>query len=197
MSQKAAANEAFVRALQARLGVKVDGWAGKDTGEALEAALARPVADGGVSDAPDPNDALLIKELERDEGRVLHAYQDSLGYWTIGVGRLIDKRKGGGISNEEADYLKRNDIARFKRELDRVAPWWRDLDPVRQRAMLNLTFNMGPGWISDFSNTVAKLRAGDYAGAASGILASAYARQVGDRAKRIAHMIRTGTAAPL
>ena len=194
---RAAANEAFVRALQARLGVRVDGWAGADTQKALDAALARPVADGGASEAPDPNDALLIKELERDEGRVLHAYQDSLGYWTIGVGRLIDKRKGGGISNEEADYLKRNDIARFKRELDRVAPWWRDLDPVRQRAVLNLTFNMGSGWISDFRNTVAKLRAGDYAGAASGILASAYARQVGDRAKRIAHMIRTGTAAPL
>lgn len=25
---------------------------------------------------------------------VPHAYQDHLGYWTIGVGRLIDKRKG-------------------------------------------------------------------------------------------------------
>ena len=73
----------------------------------------------------DPNDMALIRELERDEGRVLHAYQDSRGFWTIGIGRLIDKRKGGGISNEEADLLKRNDIARFKRDLDRVAPWWR------------------------------------------------------------------------
>ena len=35
----------------------------------------------------------LSKQLERDEGRVRHAYQDHLGYWTIGVGRLIDARR--------------------------------------------------------------------------------------------------------
>ena len=43
--------------------------------------------------------------LRRDEGRVRHAYQDHLGYWTIGVGRLIDQRKGGGLSEDEIDYL--------------------------------------------------------------------------------------------
>ena len=37
-----------------------------------------------------------VEQLRRNEGEVLHAYQDHLGFWTIGVGRLIDKRKGGG-----------------------------------------------------------------------------------------------------
>lgn len=37
----------------------------------------------------------LASLLTSDEGRVPHAYQDHLGYWTIGVGHLIDRRKGG------------------------------------------------------------------------------------------------------
>jgi lysozyme len=46
--------------------------------------------------------ANIAEQLRRDEGEVLHAYQDKYGYWTIGVGRLIDARKGGGISVEES-----------------------------------------------------------------------------------------------
>ena len=52
----------------------------------------------------------FIAWLKKEEGVVKHAYQDHLGYWTIGVGRLIDKRKGGGLSDEEIDYLLGNDI---------------------------------------------------------------------------------------
>lgn len=142
----------------------------------------------------DPNDALLIKELERDEGRVLHAYQDSLGWWTIGIGRLIDKRKGGGISNEEADYLKRNDIARFKAELDKVAPWWRSVSPVRQRAIQNLAFNLGAGGlVQKWPKTVAMMKAGQWREAAAAIRANkVWVNQVGARAERIAKQIEAG-----
>lgn len=173
----------------------VDGIIGPRTLQALDEAIGAREAD-----TVDPNDALLIKELERDEGRVLHAYQDSLGYWTIGIGRLIDKRKGGGITNEEADYLKLNDIARFKAELDRAAPWWRDLDPVRQRVILNMTFNLGVGWITPrhekaWPNTVAMIRAGNWTGAATGMRSSLWAKQVGARAERLARMMETGRAA--
>lgn len=47
----------------------------------------------------------LAAQLKAEEGRVPHAYQYHLGYWTIGVGRLIDKRKGGGLTPYEVDYL--------------------------------------------------------------------------------------------
>ena len=194
---KANANEAFVRAVQAAIGVKADGWAGPGT----DAAWAAFVAAGRQAPAvvvEDPNDAILAQELERDERYVKHAYQDSLGYWTIGIGRLIDKRMGGGVSREEALYLKRNDIARFKAELDRAAPWWRQLDAVRQRAVLNMTFNLGSGWITPghakaWPNTVALLKAGKYVEAANAIRANkVWVGQVGDRALRIAKQIETG-----
>ena len=53
----------------------------------------------------------LTAQLRRDEGTKATAYQDHLGFWTIGVGRLIDSRKpGAGLRPDEIDYLLRNDI---------------------------------------------------------------------------------------
>ena len=37
----------------------------------------------------------IEKDLTIDEGRVSHVYKDSLGYYTIGIGHLVDQRKGG------------------------------------------------------------------------------------------------------
>jgi lysozyme len=170
----------------------VDGAWGPRSEAALAAALAQPPGGGPVPG--DPNDAILADELLRDEGFVAHAYQDSLGWWTIGIGRLIDKRKGGGITKEEALYLKRNDIARFKKELDHRQPWWRTLDPVRQRVILNMTFNMGVGWLDSFVNTTKAIREGRWDDAAEGMLASGWAKQVKGRADRLAAMMRTGVA---
>lgn len=48
----------------------------------------------------------LKDSLALDEGRVPYAYRDSLGFWTVGVGRLIDKRKGARLP---ADVLERLD----------------------------------------------------------------------------------------
>src|SRR3546814_8754747 len=77
--------------------------------------------------------------IYREEGRIPHAYQDSLGYWTIGVGRLIDKRKGGRLTNVEIDMLLANDI------VDKIAeisdwPAWQAVkaDPVRATALLSM-----------------------------------------------------------
>lgn len=137
-------------------------------------------------------DPILTAELRRDEGVVPHAYQDSLGFWTIGVGRLIDKRKGGGLSDDEIDYLLGNDIATVNGELDRNIPWWRTLDPVRRRVLQNMCFNMGWPTLAGFVNTLAAIKAKRWGDASKGMLASKWATQVGLRANRLAKMMRTG-----
>jgi len=83
------------------------------------------------------SDTQLIADLIRDEGEVHHAYQDSLGFWTLGIGRLIDQRRGGGITHDEALFLLQNDIESKTEDLDRALPWWKTLSEVRQRALLN------------------------------------------------------------
>lgn len=134
----------------------------------------------------------LILDLVRDEGEVLHAYQDSLGYWTIGVGRLIDLRRGGGITREESRYLLRHDIEEVFEQLDAAIPWWLLLSQKRRRVLANMAFNLGIGGLLSFKNTLAAVKRGDYEAAARGMLNSKWATQVGQRANRLAEMMRTG-----
>ncbi len=143
-----------------------------------------------MSDALDMT--AMVAELRRDEGEVLHAYEDHLGYLTIGVGRLIDKAKSGGISKEESAFLLANDIAWFMSELDTRLPWWRTLDGVRQRVLLNMAFNMGVEGLLKFTTTLKAVKEGRWDDAASGMIASKWAGQVGMRAVRLAKMMRTG-----
>lgn len=133
----------------------------------------------------------LIKQLRSEEGEILSAYQDHLGYWTIGIGRLIDRRKGGGITNEESAYLLKNDIAKFESQLDRAIPWWRSLSEPRQAVVLGMAFQMGINGLLGFTNTLAMMQKGNYSGAAAGMLESAWARQTPKRAMRMSEQMRT------
>lgn len=133
----------------------------------------------------------LSEQLRRDEGEVLHAYQDRLGYWTIGVGRLIDPRKGGRISHEESELLLANDVARVEQEINAALPWSINLDPVRRAVLLNMAFNLGVIGLLGFHMTLDKIKAGDYEGAAKQMLQSLWAKQVGVRATRLSEQMKT------
>jgi len=131
----------------------------------------------------------LKQDLIRDEGVRLKPYTDSVGKMTIGVGRNLDDM---GITESEADYLLENDIGRTRIELDRVVPWWRDLPDAPGRALVNMCFNLGWPRLSKFKNMLASLQAGDFDAAAGHALDSRWATQVGDRATRVADLIRGG-----
>ena len=133
-----------------------------------------------------------MAELKRDEGIILHAYEDSLGFLTIGIGRLIDKRQGGGISVLEAEYLFANDLHKVKDELDKELPWWTTLSDARQRVVANMCFNLGIRELLSFKNTLAKIETGDYEGASKSMLKSKWATQVGARATRLSKMMAQG-----
>ncbi|BBE09984.1 lysozyme [Mycoavidus cysteinexigens] len=132
--------------------------------------------------------AALIAELKRDEGERFKPYFDTVGKITIGIGRNLTD---GGISQSECEILLHNDIARTLRWLDRHLSWWRTLDAVRQRVLINMAFNLG-GKLLTFVNTLDAMQRSDYAAAANGMLASKWATQVGQRALRLANMMRTG-----
>lgn len=134
----------------------------------------------------------LIKQLRDEEGEVLHAYEDHLGFTTIGVGRLLDKRKGGGISAEESAYLLSNDISKSERELDKAIGWWRDLSEPRQAVLLGMAFQMGAAGLLGFKNTLSMVKSGDYTGAAANMLISKWAKQTPGRAKRMSDQMRLG-----
>jgi len=134
----------------------------------------------------------IEEQLRLDEGEKLSAYQDRLGFWTIGIGRLIDARKGGGITKEESSYLFQNDLKRKRDEVRRALPWFDKLDEVRQGVLLNMAFQMGTQGLLGFKNTLAMVEAGDYEAASRGMLNSLWARQTPNRAQRLARQMAIG-----
>ena len=142
----------------------------------------------------------ILKQLIRDEGISLSAYQDSLGYWTIGVGHLIDERRGGGITHEEAMYLLKNKILKHTKEVLAALPW---ADPqvigsARFGALVNMSFQLGTRGLLKFPKMLAALQAGDYDEAYKQaldtnpkVIGDEWPEQTPARAKRVAEQIRT------
>lgn len=131
----------------------------------------------------------LRDQLIAHEGLRLKPYLDSLGILTIGVGRNLYHR---GISKDEAMFLLENDMALVEEDLDRECPWWRGMSESRQLVLADMCFNLGIHKLKGFRNTLAAMKVGDYAAAADGMLASLWATQVGQRAQRLAKMVREG-----
>ena len=131
----------------------------------------------------------LIEQLKRHEGIELKPYQDTVGKWTIGVGRNLDDI---GISEQEAEMLLLNDIKEAERQLITTMPWTQELDEVRFSALLNFVFNVGIGTASKFVNAMGLLKDGRYDIAADEFLQSKWAKQVGNRAIEVTDQIRTG-----
>lgn len=131
----------------------------------------------------------LLELLIRDEGFRSKPYRDTVGKLTIGIGRnLTDK----GINKDEAVYLCGTDIREVERDLDMNLPWWRSLSVGRQMVLASMCFNMGWPVMSQFKNTIALVKMGEYEKAADAMLLSKWAGQVGKRANRLADMMRKG-----
>lgn len=135
----------------------------------------------------------LIDQLRRDEGEVLHAYQDHLGYWTIGVGILIDKAKGGGLLPEESEFILQNRVRLRREAVAKILPWFDKLDEARQGVLLNMSFQLGVTGLQGFKNTLEEVRKGNYAQAARLMMQSKWATQTPARAARLAKQMETGT----
>lgn len=132
----------------------------------------------------------LRADLIRDEGEVLHAYEDHLGYMTIGYGRLIDKRRGGGISKQEALMMLDNDIIRVIDELKEKTGFGEHPEAV-QHALVNMGFQLGVNGLLGFKKMWAHLANHDYAAAADEALDSRWAQQTPERAERVTDLIRS------
>lgn len=132
----------------------------------------------------------IEEQLARDEGFRPHAYQDSVGKLTIGIGRNLDDV---GISHEEALVLLANDVKCARILLADRLPWTvTALDEARKGVLINMCFNMGIFRLLEFKQFLAALQAADYKLAAAQMLDSKWAKQVGGRAQRLAAQIETG-----
>lgn len=120
----------------------------------------------------------LIDCIIAHEGRARYAYQDSLGYWSIGIGRNIDSRCLRGLSFEEQNYLLSNDLQLCRSQLENKA-YYKGQSQVRSEALVELCFNMGIKRLETFTKMLNAFVAKDYEEAAKELADSKWARQVG------------------
>ena len=135
------------------------------------------------------NRDLLIQELKRDEGVKLKAYQDTVGIWTIGIGRNL---QDVGVSMDEAEYMLANDIDVAIGELQRTFDWFEGLSDARQRVCINMCFNLGLSRLLGFSKFLAAMAIGDWETAGIEMLDSKWSRQVGVRSTRLKDLLLEG-----
>jgi len=130
----------------------------------------------------------IEEQLTRDEGLRLRPYIDTVGKWTIGVGRNLSDR---GITAQEARILLEHDIEICEQELEFRLPWAPAMDPERWFVLVNMCFNLGITRLLGFKKALAAMQLEAWELAAKEMLDSKWASQVGDRAKRLAKQIVT------
>lgn len=122
------------------------------------------------------------------EGLKLKPYRDTKGVLTIGVGRNLEAK---GISQDEALFMLRNDIREAVGQLEQY-DWYSKLDPIRQKVIVDMCFNLGLDGLLRFRQMIAAVEAGDFRAAADQMVNSAWYQQVGARSRRLERMMRTG-----
>jgi lysozyme len=119
-----------------------------------------------------------------------------MGFLTIGYGHLLKLTPGEeppqSITQEEAEMYLTADLSEAEYLLFKTFPWMGELDDRRFCVMQNMCFNLGIAGLSKFKKMLAALEDEDYKAAAEEMLDSLWAKQVGDRAKRLAEQMRTG-----
>ncbi len=136
----------------------------------------------------------LTRAVARSEGFSAYPYKDSEGYWTIGHGILIDKKKGQGLSREESREIMqmRLDVLYLRLSSDPAWGWFDQLSPLRKEALIRMAYNLGMSGLKKFKRMIKALQEEKYSLAAEEALDSKWAKQVGNRATRIANNIRRG-----
>lgn len=142
----------------------------------------------------------IVTHLSAEEGLRTAPYQDHLGWWTIGIGHLIDRRKGGAlppwiksfpITEDEAEQLLRDDIAEIQADLEAQISYFQGLSAVRQAVLLSMAFQMGVYGLLRFRQTLSSIKQRDFSLAAAQMLESRWAKQTVGRAQRLAKAMRT------
>ena len=115
-------------------------------------------------------------------------YLDSKGIPSIGIGHNL---RDNPLSDAAVNQIFADDVATLEGEVRKLFTF-DELTDNRKAVVLNMMFNMGYWTFSTFKHTIGLVNSGDYEGAAAAMLDSLWAGQVGDRAVRLAQLMKEG-----
>jgi len=127
----------------------------------------------------------IIEDLKRDEGFRGVPYVCTGGMLTVGYGRNL---VSNGLTENEADYLLRNDVARAIIDLQ-ILSFWAGLSSVRRDVLVNMCVNLGFDGLMQFKKMLKALADRDYRLAADEMIRSRWYTQTGSRARRLVGMM--------
>lgn len=145
-----------------------------------------------------------IDQIKEDEGFRAKAYHCTAGKLTIGYGynleanpqnlshSQIEELKDNGISREFAEQLLLAEVKDVENKLHKELIFWSKLSPTRKDVLINMGFNLGFDGLLKFKNTLKLISQEKYAEAALQMLKSKWAKQVKNRAHRLANQMRIG-----
>ncbi len=158
----------------------------------------------------------LSQEEDPHNGRqtIYHVLDDGRGNPTVGHGYNLnqhgaaaevnatgatytDVRNGSqDLTDAQVNQLFDNSVNRAVTDAGNYYGGLNQLDPVRQRVLTDMAFNMGPGTLGQFHQLHTALTNGDYNAAATAMQNSAWYTQTGTRAQRLVNEMRTGQMQP-
>lgn len=153
-----------------------------------------------------PSDPILLDMIKHHEGSgrpSLKPYNCPAGKMTIGYGWNIEARglpqhirdhlkENGEITVEMADDLLFTSIAESIAACGRIFPDIQSYSGPRQRALVDMCFNLGEKGLLEFRTMRSHIADGDFTKAAHAAMQSKWASQVKDRAKHIYALLRWG-----
>lgn len=123
-----------------------------------------------------------VTQLEIDEGFRDRPYLDTVGVATFGHGLTY-------ITQYESLRIVGERVQSMYWLLSSSHNWFNNLTPNRRSVILNMAYNLGYNGLLGFKKMIAAIERGDYDEAKRQMLDSKWARQVGDRAVRLANQM--------
>ena len=135
--------------------------------------------------------SILLSLIKKHEGLRLHPYKDSVGKSTIGWGRNLEDK---GITQAEAELLLSNDVHDAEDDARALLGdgVFELLTDTRKAVMVNMAFNLGLTRLRKFVIMLKAIKEGRNLDAATAMLSSKWAEQVGVRATELARLWREG-----
>lgn len=145
----------------------------------------------------------LKTQLERDEGRRNVPYQDSMGWWTIGIGHYLGTKDYNAIPPQfqrqiddfTIDALFSVDLHHIYDLMDIDVPWWSQCDGQdgpRSGVLLNMAFNLGVHGLASFTTFLGLMKIKDWASAAADLAQTAVYHELPERYGRLRQQILSG-----
>lgn len=145
----------------------------------------------------------MLDFIKENEGFRSKKYRCPAGKWTYGYGynasahgipaKHVDAiLSDRGVTEEEAEELLTDEVANCISSCKVIVPGFSNLSRGRQRAMVDMCFNLGPSGLGKFKVMLGCIGQGDFEGAAKAAMNSKWYKQVGLRSVRVVKLIREG-----